>query len=195
MLDEIAAAPRRRRRRQPRVGRVGCTGGRDQLARLVRNLLDNARRHAQTRVELSLADRDDDRRAHVDDDGPGIDPDDRERVFERFTRLDDGRARDAGGLGIGLAIVKAIVEQHGGTVTIDDAPIGGARFVVPLPAAASSPRRRRIPSSESTAYVPGTMPQLTIVSFNTHAGLQPRRDGRCAPTTSSRCCAASTTPT
>ena len=71
----------------------------------------------------------------VDDDGPGIDPDDRDRVFERFTRLDDGRARDAGGLGIGLAIVKAIVEQHGGTVTIDDAPIGGARFIVRLPAA------------------------------------------------------------
>ena len=75
----------------------------------------------------------------VDDDGPGIDPDDRERVFERFTRLDDGRARDAGGLGIGLAIVKAVAEQHGGTVTIDDAPIGGARFVVHLPAGLRKP--------------------------------------------------------
>ena len=110
-------------------------GRRDQLARLVRNLVDNASRHAQARVELSLQTTDATVELTVDDDGPGIDPDDRERVFERFTRLDDGRARDAGGLGIGLAIVKAIVEQHGGTVTIDDAPIGGARFVVRLPAA------------------------------------------------------------
>jgi signal transduction histidine kinase len=71
----------------------------------------------------------------VDDDGPGIAPEDRERVFDRFTRLDDGRARDAGGLGLGLSMVKAIVEQHGGTVTIGDAPIGGARITVALPAA------------------------------------------------------------
>ena len=70
----------------------------------------------------------------VDDDGPGIPVEDRERVFDRFTRLDDGRARDAGGLGIGLSMVKAIVEQHGGAVSIGDAPIGGARVTVRLPA-------------------------------------------------------------
>ena len=70
----------------------------------------------------------------VDDDGPGIPVEDRERVFDRFTRLDDGRARDAGGLGLGLSMVKAIVEQHGGTVTIGDAPLGGARITVSLPA-------------------------------------------------------------
>jgi signal transduction histidine kinase len=115
------------------AGRVH--GRREQLARLVRNLVDNATRHAQTRVDLSLQTTDGTVELTVDDDGPGIDPDDRERVFERFTRLDDGRARDAGGLGIGLAIVKAIVEQHGGSVTIDDAPIGGARFLVQLPPA------------------------------------------------------------
>jgi signal transduction histidine kinase len=55
-------------------------------------------------------------------------------VFERFTRLDDGRARDEGGLGLGLSMVKTIVERHGGTVAIDDSPVGGARFVVRLPA-------------------------------------------------------------
>ena len=71
----------------------------------------------------------------VDDDGPGIPPEDRERVFERFTRLDDGRARDAGGLGLGLSMVKAITEHHGGTVVIEDAPLGGARLRVRLPAA------------------------------------------------------------
>jgi signal transduction histidine kinase len=56
-------------------------------------------------------------------------------VFERFTRLDDGRARDAGGLGLGLSMVKSITEHHGGTVAIEDAPIGGARVRVTLPAA------------------------------------------------------------
>jgi signal transduction histidine kinase len=71
----------------------------------------------------------------VDDDGPGIPLEDRTRVFERFTRLDDGRARDAGGLGLGLALVKAIVESHQGTVTVEDSPLGGARLAVRLPAA------------------------------------------------------------
>jgi signal transduction histidine kinase len=71
----------------------------------------------------------------VDDDGPGIPVDERERVFDRFTRLDDGRARDAGGLGLGLSMVKVITEQHGGTVSIEDAPLGGARVRVRLPAA------------------------------------------------------------
>ena len=109
-------------------------GRREQLGRMVRNLVDNAARHAATRVELTLREHEDVVELIVDDDGPGIPVDDRARVFERFTRLDDGRARDAGGLGIGLAIVQAIVEQHGGTVTVDDAPIGGARFAVRLPA-------------------------------------------------------------
>ena len=71
----------------------------------------------------------------VDDDGPGIPVEDRERVFQRFTRLDDGRARDAGGLGLGLSMVKAITDQHGGSVVIDDAPLGGARVRIRLPAA------------------------------------------------------------
>ena len=62
-------------------------------------------------------------------------PGERDRIFERFTRLDEGRARDAGGVGLGLSIVRAIVERHTGTVTVEDAPGGGARFVVRLPAA------------------------------------------------------------
>ncbi len=116
------------------AGRVH--GRREQLARMVRNLLDNADRHARTMVAIELHNDSETGVVEltVDDDGPGIPVEDRERVFDRFTRLDDGRARDAGGLGIGLSMVKAIVEQHGGTVSISEAPIGGARFTVSLPA-------------------------------------------------------------
>ena len=114
------------------AGRV--LGRPQQLARVVHNLLDNARRHADNAVAVSLEERDGVVELLVDDDGPGIAPEDRERVFERFTRLDEGRARDAGGMGLGLALVKATVERHGGTVTIDEAPLGGACFAVRLPA-------------------------------------------------------------
>jgi signal transduction histidine kinase len=102
----------------------------------VRNLLDNADRHARSMVAIGLHNDSDTGIVEltIDDDGPGIDAADRDRVFERFTRLDDGRARDAGGLGLGLSMVKTIVEQHGGSVAIGDAPLGGARVTVTLPA-------------------------------------------------------------
>ena len=69
----------------------------------------------------------------VEDDGAGIAAGDRDRVFERFVRLDEARARDAGGSGLGLAIVREIVRAHGGDVRVDAAASGGARFVVSLP--------------------------------------------------------------
>jgi len=74
-------------------------------------------------------------RLTVDDDGPGIPPDARERVFERFTRLDDGRSRHDGGTGLGLAVVRTIVTRHHGAVRADTSPLGGARLTVTLPAA------------------------------------------------------------
>jgi hypothetical protein len=70
----------------------------------------------------------------VEDDGPGVPPEDRHRVFERFVRLDDARARDHGGSGLGLAIVAEVATAHNGTVTIGDATLGGARIEVTLPA-------------------------------------------------------------
>ncbi|MCZ2820905.1 HAMP domain-containing sensor histidine kinase [Modestobacter sp. VKM Ac-2977] len=115
------------------VSAARVTGDRDAFARVVQNLLDNALRHARTTVAVGLSATD---RAvlTVTDDGPGIPPDQRERVFDRFTRLDDARSRDAGGTGLGLAIVRDVVRQHGGEVGVEDAD-PGARFVIRLPLA------------------------------------------------------------
>ncbi len=103
------------------------------LARMVGNLADNAARHARSRVAFDLAEQDGFVIITVDDDGPGIAAADRDRVFERFVRLDEARARAEGGTGLGLAIVSEVVAAHRGTVTITDAPSGGARFTVRLP--------------------------------------------------------------
>ena len=110
------------------------------LAQLVRNLVDNAARHARTGIALAVtADTDGTTVALlVDDDGDGIPHADRDRVFDRFVRLDDARARDTGGSGLGLSIVREIARAHGGDVRVEDAPSGGARLRVELPVAASA---------------------------------------------------------
>jgi signal transduction histidine kinase len=100
------------------------------LAGMVRNLVDNAVRHASTRVAVSLTEHDGSAVLTVDDDGTGVPEDERERVFERFVRLDEARSRDAGGAGLGLAIVRDAVRAHGGDTTVVASPLGGARFVV-----------------------------------------------------------------
>ncbi|MEV2270759.1 sensor histidine kinase [Nonomuraea africana] len=102
------------------------------LSRVVINLMDNAVRHATGKVEVALRA---DGELTITDDGPGIPEHDRERVFNRFTRLDDGRSRDEGGAGLGLAIVRETVRAHGGTVHLEDAD-PGLRAVVRLPPAA-----------------------------------------------------------
>lgn len=106
------------------------------LRRVLGNLADNAARHARGRVAFTLAERDGSVELTVDDDGPGIAPADRERVFDRFVRLDAARARDAGGSGLGMAIVAELVAAHGGGVAIEDAPLGGARIALRLPQSA-----------------------------------------------------------
>jgi signal transduction histidine kinase len=113
---------------------VVVAGAQQQLARALSNLVDNAARHATSVVQISVSNDADTARLVVDDDGPGIPPEDRERVFERFTRLDNGRARHDGGSGLGLAVVRSILTSHLGTIRIDDSPLGGARFVAELPA-------------------------------------------------------------
>ena len=104
------------------------------LGQVVRNLIANGARHAVSRVTVSLREWDGSVELYVDDDGSGVAPEDRERVFERFVRLDEGRTRDEGGTGLGLAIVRTIVESSGGSVTLGSSPFGGARFLVVLPA-------------------------------------------------------------
>ena len=108
-----------------------------QLARLVRNLLSNAVRHAASLVMVTLVELDDARTGEVmlrvDDDGVGIAPEDRRRVFERFVRLDSARSGRDGGTGLGLAIVADIAAAHGGTVDVVESSLGGASFVVRLP--------------------------------------------------------------
>ena len=112
---------------------VVIPGADHELARMVSNLVDNAARHAATAVQLGLTTHDDEVRLTVDDDGPGIPSADRERVFERFVRLDTSRTRDHGGSGLGLAVVRSIVTHHRGHVRVEDSPTGGARFIVELP--------------------------------------------------------------
>nr|WP_203593979.1 HAMP domain-containing sensor histidine kinase [Streptomyces sp. SID9124] len=110
-------------------------GSRGQLARVLGNLLDNAQRHAVRSVSVTV-DRDAGGvRVAVTDDGAGVPEGERERVFERFVRLDEARARDEGGAGLGLAIARDVAVRHGGSLTVTGPPGGGARFELRLPAA------------------------------------------------------------
>jgi two-component system, OmpR family, sensor kinase ParS len=100
------------------------------LARALANLLRNAVRHARTRVAITVECNGSGATVSVDDDGPGIPPEERERLLEPFTRVDASRARDMGGVGLGLAIVKSVAEWHGGHVHVGDSPLGGARVSI-----------------------------------------------------------------
>lgn len=110
-------------------------GSRPQLSRAIANVVDNAARHARAAVRVSASRRGGRIRVVVDDDGPGIPVSERDRVFERFTRLEEARDRDRGGAGLGLAVVRSVAEAHGGTATAHDSPFGGARLVLELPVA------------------------------------------------------------
>ena len=139
-LDDLARAEAARLRNGLVVDTSRVADGRvlgDELAlgQVVRNLLDNAARHAQGRVEVAVQREGQRVVLTVDDDGAGIPEDQRERVFERFVRLDEARARDDGGSGLGLAIVREISRAHGGEAAVSVSALGGARFSISLPAA------------------------------------------------------------
>ncbi|TXT28843.1 MAG: two-component system OmpR family sensor kinase [Rhodocyclaceae bacterium] len=96
----------------------------------LRNLLRNAFKYAATRISVDAEQVGETIRIHVDDDGIGIPPEEREHIFSAFTRLDRSRDRSTGGYGLGLAIARRVLELHGGTATADASPLGGARFTL-----------------------------------------------------------------
>ncbi|MEU6685936.1 ATP-binding protein [Streptomyces sp. NPDC046832] len=130
--------------REEAEGRTGVTvdaepaevaGSRGQLGRVLANLLDNAQRHARSAVTVTVRCEGDRAVVGVADDGDGVPEDDRERIFERFVRLDAARSRDDGGAGLGLAIARDVAVRHGGTLTAGRGPAGGALFELRLPLA------------------------------------------------------------
>ncbi|MFC9914902.1 sensor histidine kinase [Streptomyces sp. NPDC127197] len=118
-----------------RAGSLEVAGSRGQLGRVLANLLDNAQRHARSAVTVVVRREGDRAVLQVADDGDGVPAADRERIFERFVRLDAARSRDEGGAGLGLAIARDVATRHGGTLTVQDAPAGGAQFELRLPLA------------------------------------------------------------
>ncbi|TYR52375.1 sensor histidine kinase [Streptomyces parvus] len=117
----------------PEGGAFEVNGSRGQLSRVIGNLLDNAQRHAEGSVAVSVAADGRGVRVEVRDDGAGVPEEERERIFERFVRLDDARSRDDGGAGLGLAIARDVAARHGGTLTVHRADEGGAAFRLWLP--------------------------------------------------------------
>lgn len=107
-------------------------GSRDDLSRLVRNLLENAAAHAEKSVTVELNSNDDGVLLTVTDDGPGVAPADRSLIFERFYRADNARSPQVGGTGLGLSIARTITASHGGILTLEPSQ-RGARFAVRLP--------------------------------------------------------------
>jgi two-component system OmpR family sensor kinase len=124
----------------PRIERSAMPGGTvcadpDRIAQVVRNLLANAVEHAGQGGHVRVGARaiGGSIEVTVDDDGPGIPAEERERVFDRFHRADASRSRGSGGSGLGLAIARAIVEAHGGEISTSESPLGGARVAFTLP--------------------------------------------------------------
>ncbi|MGW3892151.1 sensor histidine kinase [Micromonospora chokoriensis] len=154
LLAEVAARyPSPPVRVESPLGPLWTTGNADELRRVLANLVDNAVRHADSAVVLATEATSTAgpvigpgvgayHLVTVTDDGPGIPVADRERVFDRFTRLDDGRARDDGGAGLGLAIVRELVRRAGGSIALTDGPEQrGLRVCLLLPAVATEDSR------------------------------------------------------
>ena len=123
----------------------------DLSRRVVANLLDNAQRYARSEVSVCVEAGDNEAQLVVADDGPGIAPEDRERVFERFTRLDSSRNADEGGAGLGLAIVRDIVVARGGTVAFVDTTVGACAVVrLPAPSRNEAPAGYKRPEDKAS---------------------------------------------
>jgi two-component system OmpR family sensor kinase len=121
------------------------SGDAHQLRQVLANLLRNALVHTPTGtpIEISVVEDDEEVTIDVRDHGPGLPAKSNQNIFERFWRSERGRGRERGkaGAGLGLAIVHGVLDAHGGRITAENAPDGGARFRVRLPKSASAPPR------------------------------------------------------
>ncbi|MDQ0679790.1 signal transduction histidine kinase [Arthrobacter pascens] len=117
------------------------TGDVRRLGQAVRNVLDNAERHAQSRISIEVRNTADGVLLTIDNDGPPVLVAERERIFERFVRLDESRSRESGGSGLGLAIAAAIMSAHSGRILSMEAPGGGCRFELAFPGQEESPEK------------------------------------------------------
>jgi signal transduction histidine kinase len=156
-LDDLVAEEASRLRRTTglqvvtRLVPARVVGDRLELARVLRNLADNATRYAVDRVELRVEPSAAAAVVDVVDDGPGIPVAERDRVFDRFVRLDTSRERAAGGAGLGLAIAREIARAHGGDLVVLDTPRGAhLRLRVPQPADLGSPDSGRVQAPGGT---------------------------------------------
>ncbi|MDQ4118498.1 MAG: ATP-binding protein [Actinomycetota bacterium] len=180
-LDEIAETERVRPSTDDRVAvtvstePVRVTGDRGQLVRVLRNLVDNARRHADRAVLVSVRADGETAVVDVEDDGPGVPDADRARVFERFVRLDESRSRGDGGSGLGLAIVSELVAAHGGSVVVERSDtLGGARFRVRVPIVLGS---GSLQEADEQSPVPGAGAVADAVGGPAHPGAADGRPG------------------
>jgi signal transduction histidine kinase len=184
-LDDLVRTEVQRQRAAGRAVELGSVtpakvrGDMRMLERAIRNLIDNAVRHACSRVQVGVEVRDDGGTTavlSVDDDGPGIPAGDRERVFERFARLDEGRARDAGGSGLGLAVVRAVAERHRGTAVAGTGPFGGAHLELRLPCLPCVTGAGIAPAASSGTVLGRELFGLQLDVARTGPGGQPLQD-------------------
>ncbi|WP_461162882.1 sensor histidine kinase [Arthrobacter sp. R4-81] len=128
---------------EARLEPARVTGDVRRLGQVVRNVLDNAERHALSRIRIELRNSGDRVLLTIDNDGPPVPVSDRERIFERFVRLDESRSRESGGSGLGLAIAAAILSAHGGQILSTEAPGHICRFELDLPRQEEPPGQNR----------------------------------------------------
>lgn len=179
-LDELVIA-QTRRLIGTNVDLSSVSGGRvwgnpDELTSVVRNLLDNAVRHAESQVTVSVVDQGPWVRLTVADDGPGVDVGQRETIFERFARLQDGRERDRGGTGLGLALSKRIVEGHNGRIHVEDNQPHGAMFVVQLPSVEWTGSTPVVPIVDPPVPVEPSVPAVPMDPLDTANNVHPAAD-------------------
>jgi len=141
---------------------VRVHGDRARLDQMVRNLVENAAHAASGLIRVSLAGHGSEATLTVEDDGPGIPPEDRARVFDRFVRLDPGRSRDHGGSGLGLAIVREVARGHGITIVVGDSELGGARFELRMTRQDPADDGNEDPGAADSRVETGQPPEWTI---------------------------------